>query len=203
VELFDFHGFIEEGFAALLLFTEFGKKLHELALEAGFMALDVAQTLFARFPGDGFDERGSTVRFFDGGDEGGDSIEMAEGKRIGFGFDGAFDAPLRVDDVIGKHVFDGALRAEFASEIGLEFFVRRDVFTGENDELAGEAVANCVEGGGSLTFGGARAGGVFRILLIRCDLRCRWHRLSAFSTSRRKRSWKVGKIVSDSGHTER
>ena len=137
MELFDFDGFIEEGFAALLLFTEFGEKLHELALEARFMALDVAQTLFAGFPGDGFDERGSTVRFFDGGDKSGDGIEVAEGERIGFGFDGAFDAPLRINNVIGQHLFDGALGAKFAREIGLELFVGRDVFAGENDKLTG------------------------------------------------------------------
>ena len=68
MELFDFDGFIEEGFAALLLFAEFSEKLHELALEACFMALDVTQTFFAGFPGDGFDQCGPTVRFFDGGD---------------------------------------------------------------------------------------------------------------------------------------
>ena len=62
---------------------------------------------------------------------------MAKGERVGFGFDGAFDAPLRVNDVIGQHVFDGALRAKFAREIGSEFFVGCNVFARENDQLAG------------------------------------------------------------------
>ena len=95
---------------------------------------------------------------------------VAEGEEAGFEGAETVEAPLMVGKGLGELGFDGAFGLKVADEGAGEGEVLLQVFAGEDDDLGGEAVAECVEGGTFFTGVGAGAGGILRVAAIGGDL---------------------------------
>jgi hypothetical protein len=82
----------------------------------------------------------------------------AEGKDIVFdGFD-AVETPAGVGDLAGELDFAAAFGVEGFEEFGVVGVIGGAVFVGEEDGLAGEAVAEAVEADSGFGFGGGGTG---------------------------------------------
>src|SRR5271165_4743622 len=87
----------------------------------------------------------------------------------------AVETPGAVGDGLDQLALHGGLGLEVVEEVAAEFVVGDAVFGGDDDGLAGETVAQGVEAGTLLAFGGARAGGmVSHILLILSVAKIAW-----------------------------
>ena len=82
---------------------------------------------------------------------------------IGFKRGGAVESPGGVGQCLDEMDFGGALGMVFAGERGDVAVVGFQVLGVHDDHLAGESVANGVEGGDLLALGGFGSGGVFGI----------------------------------------
>ena len=96
-----------------------------------------------------------------------------EGKRLeDVVFDSAnsVQAPVALGDGLGELAFDRVGGFETGDDCGAER-VADFLFFGSLDvDVRGDAVPVCVEAGDVFAFGGAGAGGEFRVALVRCDL---------------------------------
>ena len=71
----------------------------------------------------------------------------------------AIEAPVGVGDGLDGFGFEQALGLELGVELGAGAAIGGEIVFGQDDGLAGEAVAQGVEGGSALAFGGDGAGG--------------------------------------------
>ena len=154
------------GVALGLSLAELLQGFEDAVAEAGFLDLDVAERGFVLDAGVGLNHGGAESGALNRIDRGRELFELSEREDIEFGLAGAFETPLGGADGVGKHVFDGAAGGEFGEELGAEGVVSSMVLTGEDEELAGEAVADGVEGGSVLAIGGAGSGGELRVFLV-------------------------------------
>jgi len=76
-----------------------------------------------------------------------------------------------VGEGLGELRFEDAFGLEVADKGAGEGEILLQVFTGEDNDLGGEAVAECVEGGTFFTGVGAGAGGVLRVAAVGGELK--------------------------------
>src|SRR5271165_4043466 len=94
-------------------------------------------------------------------------IDGAEGEQGLLHSAEAVETPGAVGDGLDQLALHSGLGLEVVEEAAAEFVVGGAVFGGDDDGLAGEAVAEGVHAGALLALGGARAGGmVSHILLV-------------------------------------
>jgi len=89
----------------------------------------------------------------------------------GFALAHAAEAPKVFSEFVDQDVFGGVDWGVLGAEGGAEAVELGGVFVGKNQLLGIEAVLEGVAAGTSLPFGRCRAGGEFRVRLIRGDLR--------------------------------
>ena len=86
-------------------------------------------------------------------------VGQAEGEHFGFDADQAALEPVGLNDGVDQEGFDGTDGAEGLAVGGGERFESREVFSGNDEGLGIEPVADGVETRDGLALGGARAGG--------------------------------------------
>ena len=149
-------------FAALgLNFAELLERPFELAREAVLMAAEVRESAGLVAHGGGHGEGGLDFRV-SGIDVFGLFVD-AEGEKISFESGDAVDAPRCIGEGLHELLFEGACGPEIVEEALGVGFVGGVVLGGKDDDVAGEAVAESVEGGTLFAGRGAWAGGVLGV----------------------------------------
>jgi hypothetical protein len=102
-------------------------------------------------------------------------VDDAQSKEIVFERRDAVDAPGGVGEGLHQVGFAGAAGVVFVAEGVAVGAVGVEVFAGEDDDLAGESVAEGVERGALLASGGFGSGGVEGVLAIDFGSLCWCH----------------------------
>ena len=148
----------------LLKLLQFRFRLGESAVQALLVQTEAGEEVATAVEGFGLGEgavdggviRGQAAREF---------LE-AEREEIIFRGADAVEAPVGVGDGLDSLGFEQTLRLELGVELGAMLLIGCEIVFGQNDGLAGEAVAESVEGRSALAFGGdwtSGAGGVFAV----------------------------------------
>jgi hypothetical protein len=85
----------------------------------------------------------------------------------------AMEAPLLIGESLDQVGFGGALGLPFDPVFVAEGLVELEVLTGEDDDLAGQAVTDGIEAGALFAGGGAGAGAALSVLAIGEDFEVR------------------------------
>jgi len=177
-------GVVGLGFG-LMHFDEVGGLFELLVLDGAAGALEVAQEMEGAFElaietvaVDAEVGEGSGLGVDGGGDgegllnlagrvvEGIGKARATEGEEIVLKSGDAVEAPCSVGEGLDEVGFGGAVGVVFVGE-GLHVaLVGFEILTGEDDDLAGETVAEGVEGRAALAVVGFGSGGVLRVLAV-------------------------------------
>ena len=161
-------GFFEGGFAIGLE-----------GAEASFAALDFAgEALFIdgkerEFLGIGPEDAGlghGGVDFGVSGVEVAGFHGVAEGDAVVFDGAGAIETPFVFGDGLGDLDFEGSDGAVGVADFAGELIEGAAVFFGHEGDLAGEAVADCVQGGADFALWSYGPGGVLRVAAVGFEL---------------------------------
>ena len=149
-------------FAALgLNLAELLESSFELAGKAMFVAAEVGEGADLFADGSGHGQSGLDFRV-SGGDIGRLFVD-AESKKISFKSGDAIDAPGSIGEGLNELLLEGAFGLEVGEEALGVRFIGGVVLSGQDDDVAGESMAEGVEGGTLFTGGGAGAGGVLGV----------------------------------------
>ncbi len=165
MHLLDEGGFFQLGFfvgAAIGLdLAELVERSFELAREAMLVRAEVRECAGVLAQGGGHGKRGVDFRM--GRVDVVRLLVDAEREQVGFEGGDAIEAPGSVGERLHELIFEGALGLEVVEEAAGVAFVGSVVFGGQDDDVAGESMAEGVEGGTLFAGRGAGAGGVFGV----------------------------------------
>lgn len=139
------HCFLLGLFAAVLKGFELIHGAIEVAVEAHFEKVEIAESGFMAFRGNDFDHGGADFGNIELDDVIGKGLKMGHGEDVGFAGAGALQTPLRIANGLREHEFHGAERRELLIERFAKFDVAAGILIGEDDGLTGEPMANGVE----------------------------------------------------------
>ena len=83
---------------------------------------------------------------------------------------GTLEPPCQIDDAVGEHFFDVALRVQLFGELGFEGVVGGGVLVGQDGGGGGEAVPDGVLGDDGFAFFGFGAGGFLGVAAVGGEL---------------------------------
>ena len=144
--------------------AELSERPFELAGKALALGTDAGESAHVFTKCEGHGERGFGLRMV--GAEAIFHFNDAEREKVGFDSGGAVHAPGGIDEGLDELGFGGVFGVVFVQERLGVALISGVILGGQDDGLAGQAVAERVEGGELFTGFGAGAGGFLRIGFI-------------------------------------
>ena len=175
-------GFLARLGAPPLKFSQFLFRLREGAVEALFIQAESGEEIGVQSLGLSQD----TVDFGVGGQSAGVFLN-SQREEIAFHGADAIETPKSVGDGLNGSGFEQSFRLQLGEDLGAGVLIRGQIVAGENDGLAGEAVAESIEQDSSFAFGrdgSSGAGGVLAVYrgAMRIRRGLRWVHGNAFTS---------------------
>lgn len=141
-------------------------------MQAGLLDVEIAEDFFV-FDGRVCFGEGTAAGFIgDRSDVRGEFFVVRQGEDVDFEDASPFGAPFAIDDSLREEFLYRVLGSQIREELQAECFVLGGVFCGEDDNLAGQAVAGGIEGRDPFAGFGAWAGGMLGVFFVAECLSC-------------------------------